>query len=85
MENTRTTDPARRATTIILRILATIASRLGGPPTVEERLFGAHAGRDPYREVFADWIAQRERLHSPIHRVARLFVRGREARVTPSE
>lgn len=84
MENTRSTDPARAAATITMRILDTIRAKLGRGATVEERLFGPDADREPYREIFADWITRRERLFRPLYRAFRVVSRRKAISREPS-
>ncbi|MFV0453099.1 MAG: FAD-dependent oxidoreductase [Propioniciclava sp.] len=64
MENIKSTDPARRTTNLILRIAGTLGQKVGLKGNqVEQRLFGPDSGLTPYREIFADWIVERNRVY----------------------
>lgn len=86
MENVRSTDPARRATNVAMRLIGAISAavrRAGGG--VEERLFGPDSSGAPYREIFAPWIAQRDRFFPPIYRVLSLVMPRRRHDRGPSQ
>lgn len=81
MENVNTTDPALKATNVVLRIVDGVGAFVGLKGSqVEARLFGENSDRTPYREIFAPWIRQRDRLFPPVYRVVR-FGQGLAARV----
>ncbi|MFV0459211.1 MAG: FAD-dependent oxidoreductase [Actinomycetales bacterium] len=72
MENIRSTDPARKRTNLILRIGGALGQKVGFKGSqVEDKLFGPDADRTPYREIFAPWIRERERVYTPLYRVVR--------------
>lgn len=73
MENVKTTDPAHKAANVALRIINGVGRPLRLPASlVEDKLFGPASDRTPYREIFAPWIAQRDRLFPLLHAVMRL-------------
>lgn len=74
--NLNSTDPARSAADVIVRILDTAAARLGLPSaSVEQRLFGPEAGVLPYRTAIGPWIRQRFTLHPKVQSAVRRLLR----------
>ncbi|HJH13057.1 MAG TPA: FAD-dependent monooxygenase [Brevibacterium ravenspurgense] len=74
--NLNSTDPARSAADVIVRILDTAAARLGLPSaSVEQRLFGPEAGVLPYRTAIGPWIHQRFTLHPKVQSAVRRLLR----------
>lgn len=72
-KNVTTTDPAHKATNIVLRIVSTVTGKLGHPAgKVEDRLFGPNSDGTPYREIFTPWLAQRERLFPILYPVMKV-------------
>ncbi|GAB48944.1 FAD-dependent monooxygenase [Mobilicoccus pelagius] len=62
-DNISSTDPARGAANVVLRIVDTAAAKLHLPNAqVEARLFGPGSGLTPYREAIGPWLRQREAL-----------------------
>lgn len=75
MENVNTTDPARKVSTLVLRILGGIGQKVGIKGSqVEDKLFGPSADRTPYREIFAPWIAEQHRLYPKVYAVVHFGV-----------
>lgn len=69
MENVKSTDPARRAANVAMRVVGVLGKPFGvGAGRVDDQLFGPASDRTPYHEIFAPWIAQRDRLFPPIYR-----------------
>lgn len=79
MENVKTTDPARKATTVALRILTGLGGLVGiRGSEVEAKLFGPNSGLTGYREVIGPWIAERDRIFPRVYRLMRLLpLKGR--------
>lgn len=73
MENVKTTDPAYKATGVILRIGGALGNMVGIKGSqVEARLFGRRSDRTPYRVILGPWIAQTNRWFPRVYKVMRL-------------
>lgn len=81
MENVKTTDPARKATNVALRVLSGVGALVGiRGSQVEAKLFGPDSGLTGYREVIGPWIAERDRLFPRVYGLMRLLpLRGGRA------
>lgn len=78
--NLTSTDPARSAANVIVRILDTAAAGLGLPAaSVEQRLFGPEAGAVPYRAAIGPWIRRRFTLHQKVQSAVRSVLRMKNA------
>ncbi len=70
-DNIPSTDPARSAANVVLRIVDATADALHLPSAqVENRLFGPDADRAPYREAIGPWLPQRRALFPTAQRAA---------------
>ncbi|GAB3623628.1 hypothetical protein GCM10027418_17110 [Mariniluteicoccus endophyticus] len=82
-ENLRSTDPARRTATTILRIGDAMAAAAHLPSAqVEARLFGPDAGRTPYREAIGPWLRQQRVLFPVVERAVAALRRARSRPVS---